>query len=113
MRRRWDEALRLGLSISEMSTKLFRGRDAARAVVADAQDQLGHPDEAIATTRLGIAERPHVASHHVNLALLEGRDLTVAKHMNPWIDSSVVLRAGARPSIFVQQDCILGRYRLP
>lgn len=115
---RFDEAARLARHALDLPSVLFGGRDSAYALLADAEDRLGRLNDAVATTRAAIAESPLVASHHLNLALLLGAagadsrsHLSTAVALNPWIDSPRVLGAGARPSIFVQQDAVLGRYR--
>ena len=110
-RGRFDEAERHAELALDRDSRVFGGRDAVWAVLADAQDRQGRVNDAIATARAAIAERPLVASHHFNLALLLGAPPDAALALNPWIDTPRVLVPGARPSIFVQQDVVLGRYR--
>ncbi|MBX3230284.1 MAG: glycosyltransferase [Labilithrix sp.] len=112
-RARFDEAERLARRALGLASDVFRGRDSAWAVLADVEDRQGRVEDAIATTRAAIAESPAVASHHLNLFALTGdeRARDEALRLNPWIDSPRVLAPGARPSIFVQQDALLERYR--
>ena len=56
VRGRFDDAARLARHALSLESALFGGRDAAYAVLADAEDQRGRTDDAIATTSAAIAE---------------------------------------------------------
>ena len=77
-------------------------------MLADALFHEGRRDDAIAAVRAAIAEEPDVASHRLNLATLLGGSRAEAKRWNPWVDDARILAAGARPSVFVQQDALVG-----
>jgi hypothetical protein len=110
---RWTMAAEAATHVLSLSSTRFRGRTSAQAVLADALAQLGRRGEAVAAVRAAIAEEPDVASHHWNLAALlgAGEDAdaarTAARRLNPWIDDRRIQIAGARPSIFVQQDALV------
>lgn len=102
-RGRFEEAEKWARHCLSLESDVFRGRDSAWAVLADAVDQQGRDaNPMVAAAR---AESPGVLSHFVNERALAG---------DPLPRSTVpdfAYRPGARPSIFVQQDALLTRYR--
>jgi len=110
---RWTMAREAATHVLSLSNTRFRGRTNAHAVLADALAHLGRRDEAVAAVRAAIAEEPDVASHHWNLAALLGAGADAdaaradARRLNPWIGDPRIQIAGARPSIFVQQDALV------
>jgi hypothetical protein len=105
---RWSLAAELAARVLTLPSTRFRGRTSAHAVLADALFRLDRRDAAVAAVRAAIAEEPDVASHHLNLATLVGGSREAAKRRNPWLDDTRILAAGARPSLFVQQDALVG-----
>ena len=102
-RGRFDEAERLARHCLSLRSDVFRGRDAAWAVLADAVDQQGRDARpVIAKAR---AESPNVLSHVINERVLRGEGTSDTRI------PTFAFGAGARPSIFVQQDALLTRYR--
>lgn len=106
---RWPMAAHAAAHALSLSSTRFRGRTSAHAVLADALAHLGRRGEAVASVRAAIAEEPDVASHHWNLGVLLDDDVArgAARRLNPWIADPRIQCAGARPSIFVQQDALL------
>lgn len=105
---RWTAAAELAARVLALPSTRFRGRTSAHAVLADALFRLGRRDEAVAAVRAAIAEEPDVASHRLNLATMIDAPRAEAKRLNPWLDDARILAAGARPSVFVQQDALVG-----
>ena len=103
VRGRFDEAEACARHCLSLESDVFRGRDSAWAVVVDALDQQGRLDEALRAVIEARAESPKVLSHVVNEHVLRG---VPPPPMPEWTRA-----AGARPSIFVQQDALLTRYR--
>jgi hypothetical protein len=110
---RWAMAEEAATHVLSLSSMRFRGRTSAHAVLADALAQLGRRSGAVAAVRAAITEEPDVASHHWNLATLLGEEAgaesarAAARRLNPWIADARIQIAGARPSIFVQQDALV------
>jgi tetratricopeptide (TPR) repeat protein len=112
---RWAEAADGAARVLSLPSARFRGRTSAHAVLADALAQLGRRADALAAVRAAIAEEPDVASHRWNLGALLGDGdeadaaRRAAEQRNPWLADARIRGAGARPSIFVQQDALVGR----
>jgi tetratricopeptide (TPR) repeat protein len=103
VRGRFDEAEKCARHCLSLESDVFRGRDSAWAVLADALDQQGRHDQALDAVVEARAESPRVLSHVINEHVLRGLSPPTTE---PWTKV-----AGARPSIFVQQDALLSRYR--
>jgi hypothetical protein len=118
-RGRLEDAAREASSALALESAVFRGRESAYVVLADAHDRLGRRDAATATMRAALAEAPALASHHLGLAaLLEGiapdearAHAAAAREANEWISTPATLAEGASPCIFRQQDALLARVR--
>lgn len=108
VRGRYDKAERDARRCLSLTSDVFRGRDSAFAVLADALDRQGRTDEALRVVRAARAESPRVLGHLVNEAALTGAPPPPAlREQIP----ACAFAPGARPSIFVQQDALLTRYR--
>jgi tetratricopeptide (TPR) repeat protein len=103
VRGRVDEAEKYARHCLSLKSDVFRGRDSAWATLADALDRQGRHDEALEAVVEARAESPSVLSHIVNEHVLRGMP---PPRVEPWTKA-----AGARPSIFLQQDALLTRYR--